>query len=116
MPMNSLPRWLISMTHMPVPCQSSISAAAVRRTGSGSTAGPGLKLKIRMAVTVRWRSKVPHYRVRKRGAEADAKIGGIVIRLTIVFACGVAVAQAVPRAEVQIELCEPVDQIERKLT
>src|SRR5690349_3721087 len=46
--MNSLPRWLISITDMPLPCQSSISAAAVRRTGSGSTAGPALKLKIRI--------------------------------------------------------------------
>ncbi len=46
--MNSLPRWLISITDMPLPCQSSISPAAVRRTSSGSTAGPALKLKIRM--------------------------------------------------------------------
>src|SRR5262245_19153217 len=43
--MNSGPRWLISMTHIPVPCQSSISADAWRRTSSGSTAGPALKLK-----------------------------------------------------------------------
>src|SRR3954463_16460231 len=46
--MNSLPRWLISVTDMPVPCQSSISSAARRRTGSGRTAGPGLKLKGRV--------------------------------------------------------------------
>src|SRR5215467_10092722 len=45
MEMNSLPRWLISMTDMPLPCQSSISAAAFRNTGSGRAAGPGLKLK-----------------------------------------------------------------------
>src|SRR5262252_3994512 len=50
MPMNSLPRWLISITDMPLPCQSSISAAAVRNTGSGRTAGPGLKLKTRINV------------------------------------------------------------------
>src|SRR5436190_9559263 len=48
MPMNSLPRWLISITDMPLPCQSSISAAACRKTDSGSTAGPALKLKTRM--------------------------------------------------------------------
>src|SRR5437763_7492620 len=53
MPMNSLPRWLISITDMPLPCQSSISAAAVRRTDSGRTAGPGLKLKMRIGSLVR---------------------------------------------------------------
>jgi len=46
--MNSLPRWLISITDMPLPCQSSISPAAMRSTSSGRTAGPALKLKIRM--------------------------------------------------------------------
>src|SRR5436190_13105367 len=47
MAMNSLPRWLISITDMPLPCQSSISSAAWRSTGSGSTAGPALKLMTR---------------------------------------------------------------------
>src|SRR5712692_2520215 len=47
--MNSLPRWLISITDMPDPCQSSISAAACASTSSGRTAGPALKLKIRVA-------------------------------------------------------------------
>ena len=42
--MNSLPRWLISITDMPEPCQSSISSAAWRSTGSGKAAGPALKL------------------------------------------------------------------------
>jgi hypothetical protein len=50
--MNSFPRWLISITDMPLPCQSSISAAAARSTGSGSTAGPALKLKIRIGKTL----------------------------------------------------------------
>src|SRR3954467_9023376 len=45
--MNSSPRWLISMTDMPLPCQSSISCAAFASTGSGSTAGPALKLNTR---------------------------------------------------------------------
>src|SRR3954452_2877318 len=48
MDMNSLPRWLISITDMPQPRQSSISCAAWRRTGSGRVAGPGLKLKTRV--------------------------------------------------------------------
>src|SRR6476661_2355230 len=43
--MNSLPRWLTSITETPLPFQSSISLAAWRRTGSGRAAGPGLKLK-----------------------------------------------------------------------
>src|SRR5712691_7164307 len=47
--MNSLPRWLISITDMPDPCQSSISAAACASTSSGRTAGPALKLKTRVA-------------------------------------------------------------------
>src|SRR5581483_7049957 len=42
--MNSLPRWLISITDIPEPCQSSISAAACDSTSSGSAAGPALKL------------------------------------------------------------------------
>src|ERR1043165_5771472 len=45
--MNSLPRWLISITPMPEPCQSSISSPARDRTSAGSIAGPALKLKIR---------------------------------------------------------------------
>src|SRR3990167_10550473 len=48
MEMNSLPRWLISITDMPLPCQSSISSAALRSTGSGRVEGPGLKLKARV--------------------------------------------------------------------
>src|SRR5216110_3785193 len=47
--MNSLPRWLISITDMPDPCQSSISEAACASTSSGRTAGPALKLKIRVS-------------------------------------------------------------------
>ena len=55
--MNSLPRWLISITDMPEPCQSSISSAAWRSTGSGSVAGPALKLKTRVIerVSFLWR-------------------------------------------------------------
>src|SRR5467141_1501940 len=47
--MNSMPRWLISITDMPDPCQSSISAAACSSTSSGRTAGPALKLKTRVS-------------------------------------------------------------------
>src|SRR5581483_9282435 len=42
---NSLPRWLISITDMPDPRQSSISSRACASTSSGNTAGPALKLK-----------------------------------------------------------------------
>jgi len=41
---NSLPRWLISITLMPLPCQSSISEAARCSTASGMAAGPAEKL------------------------------------------------------------------------
>ena len=44
MEMNSGPRWLISMTDMPLPCQSSISLAACCSTSFGRTAGPAEKL------------------------------------------------------------------------
>ena len=44
MAMNSLPRWLISMTDMPLPRQSGNSARACCKTSSGNTAGPALKL------------------------------------------------------------------------
>src|SRR4051812_17374462 len=55
--MNSLPRWLISITDMPLPCQSSISSAACRSTDSGSTAGPALKLKTRGMAGLRGRGR-----------------------------------------------------------
>src|SRR5262245_52637043 len=45
--MNSGPRWLISITDMPVPRQSSISSPARAKTSAGSMAGPALKLKMR---------------------------------------------------------------------
>ncbi|MCY1368376.1 hypothetical protein D9M69_553530 [compost metagenome] len=44
MDLNSLPRWLISITLMPLPCQSSISAAACCSTSAGMAAGPAEKL------------------------------------------------------------------------
>src|SRR5581483_4890219 len=49
MVMNSLPRWLISITDMPLPRQSSISSCARASTCSGSIAGPALKLYTRIA-------------------------------------------------------------------
>src|ERR1019366_4651732 len=52
MDMNSLPRWLISITDIPDPFQSSISSAAWRKTGSGRAAGPGLKLNGRVMVRI----------------------------------------------------------------
>ena len=45
--MNSGPLWLISITDMPLPRQSSISAAACCKTLSGKVAGPELKLMTR---------------------------------------------------------------------
>jgi hypothetical protein len=47
-PVKSLPRWLISMMPMPVPCQSSSSSRTCSRTAVGNTAGPAEKLKIRI--------------------------------------------------------------------
>src|SRR3970282_38874 len=44
MPMNSLPRWLISITDMPLPCQSSTSSPARASTSAGSMAGTALAL------------------------------------------------------------------------
>src|SRR5690606_33528954 len=41
-------RWLISITDRPRPCQSRSSAWALRRTASGSAAGPAQKLWARM--------------------------------------------------------------------
>src|SRR5208283_4227854 len=48
--MNALPRWLISMTDMPLACQSTNSSRACAITSVGSAAGPGAKLKTRMAL------------------------------------------------------------------
>eukprot|EP00963_Diacronema_lutheri_P001968 scaffold128_cov328-Pavlova_lutheri.AAC.19 len=47
MVMNSLPRWDISMTLIPLPCQLSISFWAVSRTSSKMAAGPAEKLYTR---------------------------------------------------------------------
>src|SRR5512147_2263093 len=56
--MNSGPRWLISITDMPLPRQSSISSAACRSTLSGSAAGPALKLKARVIERISSRGRV----------------------------------------------------------
>ena len=44
---KALPRWLISITLVPDPCQFSKSACACSRTGSGKHAGPAAKLYTR---------------------------------------------------------------------
>ena len=58
--MNSLPRWLISITDMPEPWRSSISSAAWRSTASGRAAGPGLKLNTRVIVEFSASRQRPH--------------------------------------------------------
>src|SRR5258707_7139658 len=75
MDMNSLPRWLISITHMPLPRQSSISSPARASTSSGRTAGPALKLKILlMSVQGRaLRSRI-HRRDRRLGLRAAVAV------------------------------------------
>ena len=42
--MNALPRWLISITDMPLPCQSSSSACMRSSTACGSIAGTGTEV------------------------------------------------------------------------
>src|SRR3954471_16789938 len=49
MRVNSLPRWLISITDMPASCQLTSSHLAFSRTSTGMVAGPAPKLKIRAA-------------------------------------------------------------------
>src|SRR5262249_51649607 len=44
-------RWLISITDIPTPGSATRSRCASSRTGSGRTAGPAAKLKIRVVVT-----------------------------------------------------------------
>ena len=43
----SLPRWLCSITDMPLPAKSSSSSRARSRAGSGRAAGPALKFFVR---------------------------------------------------------------------
>src|SRR6185295_2309273 len=47
---NTLPRWLCSMIPMPLPATFQMASCALRRTGSGSTAGPALKLWMRSVI------------------------------------------------------------------
>src|SRR6185369_5034384 len=47
-------RWLISITDMPTPGSDNISSRACSKTGTGITAGPALKLKIRSVIVVIW--------------------------------------------------------------
>src|SRR5450759_57978 len=56
--MNSLPRWLISITPTPQPCQSSMSAAASRSTASGMAAGPAAKLNGRCWLAIASGSRI----------------------------------------------------------
>src|SRR5438270_12040779 len=53
MAMNSLPRWLISITDMPASCQLTSSHFAFSRTSTGIVAGPAPKLKMRAAGLIR---------------------------------------------------------------
>src|SRR2546429_1835536 len=45
-------RWLISITDIPTPGSASICARASSKTGTGKTAGPALKLKIRSVMSL----------------------------------------------------------------
>src|SRR5437879_3954413 len=76
--MNSFPRWLISITDMPEPCQSSISAAACASTSSGRTAGPALKLKTRVAGLLPIRLPVPFVLFLLRDALHSGELGAFV--------------------------------------
>src|SRR5438270_10190186 len=49
---NALERWLISITDIPTPASVSICARASSKTGTGKTAGPALKLKIRSVISL----------------------------------------------------------------
>src|SRR5688500_5411499 len=49
MRVNSLPRWLISITDMPASCQLTSSHFAFSSTSTGMVAGPAPKLKMRAA-------------------------------------------------------------------
>src|SRR5450631_3380993 len=80
--MNSGPRWLISITPMPEPCQSSISAAAWRSTGSGRAAGPAEKLNTRATLL-------------PRGLARVVGIGGAAVAVAIRIAVAVGIAVAV---------------------
>src|SRR5438445_4167886 len=53
MAMNSLPRWLISITDMPASCQLTSSHFAFSSTSTGIVAGPAPKLKMRAAGLIR---------------------------------------------------------------
>src|SRR6516225_9163177 len=44
---KALPRWLTSMTEVPLPCQSSSSSRTCSSTSTGSVAGPAAKLNTR---------------------------------------------------------------------
>jgi hypothetical protein len=49
---NAFDRWLISITDMPTPGSESMSRWACSSTGTGRTAGPAEKLKIRAVVGI----------------------------------------------------------------
>src|SRR5437667_6514168 len=49
---NALERWLISITDIPTSGSASRCARASSKTGTGKTAGPALKLKIRSVISL----------------------------------------------------------------
>src|SRR5512137_372632 len=80
----SLPRWLCSMTDMPLPARSSSSSRARSSAGRGSAAGPALKFILRAMVclraTVRGAGRLASLargarRRHARGGAALAKLG-----------------------------------------
>src|SRR5262245_6410865 len=53
---NTLERWLSSRTDIPMPGNATRSRCISSSTGSGSTAGPAAKLKIRSVINAGWQN------------------------------------------------------------
>jgi hypothetical protein len=88
----------------------------MRSTGSGSTAGPALKLKIRMTLrSQNGKTRCIIIALRRDTRAATLKLPPLRTALLLALAIGHAAAAPPPGAEVQIALCEPLDSLVRKL-
>src|SRR5687767_13331714 len=77
---NSFERWLISMTDMPVPLKSSISACACWSTSKGNVAGPALKLWTRFGLVMKENSCCEIlYTLYRLDLNTDKKKNGFVL-------------------------------------
>src|SRR5688572_19137306 len=101
MRVNSLPRWLISITDMPASCQLTSSHLAFSSTSTGMVAGPAPKLKMRATGLMRGTVAIgaPVVPRRRRGGRVLGRSGRMPVAVAVLAVLVVAVEDALQARE-----------------